>query len=100
MITKCNNQVHSNPFIDNCYECTPNWGWVISWDEKPVLGNGVRYVCRNPIYPGSWLSVCNLVEMGIDVYNGAKWRVVCHAHDRSDTLTTLKVAMQVVRNPS
>jgi len=24
---KCNGEAHSNPHIDNCSVCCPNWGW-------------------------------------------------------------------------
>lgn len=24
----CNGEAHSNPHIDNCGVCMPNWGWV------------------------------------------------------------------------
>jgi len=24
----CNGDAHSNPYIDNCGVCMPNWGWI------------------------------------------------------------------------
>lgn len=27
---KCNGEAHSNPHIDNCGVCMPNWGWISS----------------------------------------------------------------------
>ncbi len=24
----CNGEAHSNPHVDNCGVCMPNWGWV------------------------------------------------------------------------
>ena len=28
-IIKCDGEAHSNPYIDNCLRCAPNWGFTL-----------------------------------------------------------------------
>jgi hypothetical protein len=32
-VTACTAEAHSNPFIDHCYVCAPNWGIVVNVKE-------------------------------------------------------------------
>lgn len=78
MRIKCNGEAHRNPWIDNCPVCMPRWGWIVTIDPKPSKLAGLR-VTRLNKYTGSWLSLYNAEEAGLDSSDG-KWTTVCEAH--------------------
>lgn len=78
MISKCTGAAHSNPFIDNCGVCMPNWEWVVTESPKPEGLAGLLITRRNPINLGEWVSIYLATSAKLDT--GTKYAVVCESH--------------------
>lgn len=39
-VQKCTGEAHSNPYIDHCMVCAPEWGIVVSITEIKILKKG------------------------------------------------------------
>lgn len=92
---KCYGEAHSNPLIDHCAICMPNWGWIQS-PRPDAERSGLLKTRANPCEKGEWVSVYNSASAGID---GDKYATVCEHHGTIICSPTLSLAISAMGAP-